>query len=191
MIKFHCPHCDVKISAELSDVGVTADCPSCGQGLVVPDTPVEGGHGLQQIENVTAEESLSPVPREQRAQGRKSLVRFAIVATVLILLISTGAFIGLQSSEESQTSVGTSVEQPKQNVNQGAYNAYVEQPKQNANQGAYNAYMEGYDDPERGDVAELMIDRFSGGDRQAALLMILGAEDRRKSLPIRYVVVEQ
>lgn len=62
--------------------------------------------------------------------------------------------------------------------------------KQKTNKAGYDAYMTGYKNPEQGDVAEAMIDRFSGGDRQAALLMILGAEDQRKGLPIRFVVAE-
>jgi hypothetical protein len=66
-----------------------------------------------------------------------------------------------------------------------------EQPKQKTNQAGYDAYMGGYNDPEQGDAARAMIDRFSGGDRQAALLMILGAEDSRKGLPIRFVVVAE
>jgi len=66
-----------------------------------------------------------------------------------------------------------------------------EQPKQKTNQAGYDAYMTGYNNPEQGDAAEAMIDRFSGGDRQAALLMILGAEDARKGLPIRFVVVAE
>jgi hypothetical protein len=65
------------------------------------------------------------------------------------------------------------------------------QAKQKTNQAGYDAYMTGYNDPEQGDVAEAMFDRFSGGERQAALLMILGAEDRRKNLPIRFVVVSE
>jgi hypothetical protein len=65
------------------------------------------------------------------------------------------------------------------------------QPKQETNRAGYNAYMTGYNDPEQGEVAEAMIDQFTGGDRQAALLMILGAEDKRKGLPIRFVVVAE
>jgi hypothetical protein len=69
--------------------------------------------------------------------------------------------------------------------------AHSEQSKQKTNQAGYDAYMTGYNNPEQGDAAESMIDRFSGGDRQAALLMILGAEDSRKGLPIRFVVVAE
>jgi hypothetical protein len=36
VIKFHCPHCDIKISAEPADAGATVNCPSCDNELVVP-----------------------------------------------------------------------------------------------------------------------------------------------------------
>ena len=39
LIKFHCPHCDIKISAESADAGASVNCPSCGNGLIVPTEP--------------------------------------------------------------------------------------------------------------------------------------------------------
>jgi formylglycine-generating enzyme required for sulfatase activity len=39
MIKFYCQHCGAKISAELSDAGAAANCPSCSNDLVVPGDP--------------------------------------------------------------------------------------------------------------------------------------------------------
>ena len=62
--------------------------------------------------------------------------------------------------------------------------------KQTANRGAYNAYMEGYNNPELGDTAEVIISRYSGEERKVAILMILGSKDRRCGLPIRFKVVE-
>ena len=42
MIKFYCQHCGAKISADLSDAGVAANCPTCGQDLVVPQEDRDG-----------------------------------------------------------------------------------------------------------------------------------------------------
>lgn len=38
-IKFHCPHCDKRISAEAADAGISTHCPSCEGKLVVPAGP--------------------------------------------------------------------------------------------------------------------------------------------------------
>ena len=100
----------------------------------------------------------------------------ALAATGILVL---GAFIAAVSSNSGKSKSRASSSAP----------ISAPQSKQKTNRAGYNAYMTGYDNPEQGDVAEAMIDRFSGGDRQAALLMILGAEDRRKGLPIRFVVV--
>ena len=35
LIRFHCPQCNVRISADREDEGQSANCPSCGAGLVV------------------------------------------------------------------------------------------------------------------------------------------------------------
>ena len=47
MIKFHCPNCDAKISAEPEHGGQEATCPSCEQSIEVPsetesETPIVG-----------------------------------------------------------------------------------------------------------------------------------------------------
>lgn len=58
--------------------------------------------------------------------------------------------------------------------------------KQKANAGALELYMQGYRDPAQGDTAEVMIDRAYGEERDAYRLIILGAEDRRAGLPVRF-----
>lgn len=110
---------------------------------------------------------------------RKKIVKIGVPAVLCALLI-VGVGVAV-SSNGGKTHGRSSGSKPEQ----------ANQPKQKTNRAGYEAYMTGYDNPEQGDVAEAMIDRFSGGDRQAALLMILGAEDRRKGLPVRFVVVAE
>lgn len=37
MQKFHCPHCDQELSAEVADAGSRTACPSCGEVLEIPE----------------------------------------------------------------------------------------------------------------------------------------------------------
>ncbi|MCP5534668.1 MAG: hypothetical protein H7A51_00360 [Akkermansiaceae bacterium] len=37
-MKFQCPHCEQSISAESELAGLAAECPTCGQGFIVPDS---------------------------------------------------------------------------------------------------------------------------------------------------------
>jgi hypothetical protein len=60
------------------------------------------------------------------------------------------------------------------------------QPKQKANSGAYSLYMQGYNDPKQGEVAELMIPRSSGDEKQGYVIIALGGQDRRNGLPPRF-----
>ncbi len=41
MIKFHCPHCATKISAEAKQFGITSNCPSCWNDITVPSVSCE------------------------------------------------------------------------------------------------------------------------------------------------------
>ena len=62
MIKFHCPHCDIKISAESADAGTSANCPSCGISLVVPQKAVgvTDTNPLEELPAISADISDSP-----------------------------------------------------------------------------------------------------------------------------------
>ncbi len=59
-------------------------------------------------------------------------------------------------------------------------------PKRKANTGAYSLYMQGYNDPNQGDVAEVLAKRFTGDDARAAATIVLGAQDRRAGLAPRF-----
>jgi len=42
LLKFNCPHCDARISAEPDQAGEASQCPVCSSLLVVPPAPSEG-----------------------------------------------------------------------------------------------------------------------------------------------------
>ncbi len=175
-IKFPCHHCGVNISAEADTAGTSANCPTCGQDLVVPTAPKEVGDDSHQSVSPPTPINLPPVPAGQKVihQKSKNLLKSGIIVLVAI------ATVAAVTSKNGKADTRVSESAPRQAAHQ----------KQKTNKAGYDAYMTGYNDPEQGDVAEAMIDRFSGGDRQAALLMILGAEDRRKGLTIRFFVAE-
>jgi hypothetical protein len=178
MIKFSCPHCGVSISAEPEHYGASANCPTCGQDLVVPtDNPIS----IEQPVVQSTAAILPPVPGRRhevpKSSGKKKIVKIGVPAVLCILLIVGVAVSSNVGKADDRSLESTPAQEAK--------------PKQKTNRAGYDAYMTGYDNPEQGDAAEAMIDRFSGGDRQAALLMILGAEDRRKGLPVRFVVVSE
>jgi DNA-directed RNA polymerase subunit RPC12/RpoP len=182
MIKFYCQHCGAKISAELSDAGVAASCPSCGEDLVVPTgsaelvaTPPEAlTHEAGAKSKGSSTDRYKP---GKSVTGR--MIKIGVIS-VLCILVTWGIVAAVRSKGGETGDLGSE-----------SAPAHAVQPKQKTNRAGYNAYMTGYNDPEQGEVAEAMIDQFTGGDRQAALLMILGAEDKRKGLPIRFVVVAE
>ena len=64
--KFHCPHCQQKISADASQSGISAQCPTCGDDFVVPQVtevidPPEPGN------DVSDEARSTEVPAPQQA----------------------------------------------------------------------------------------------------------------------------
>jgi transcription elongation factor Elf1 len=64
--KFHCPHCQQKISADASQSGISAQCPTCGDDFVVPQAtevidPPEPGN------DVSDEARSTEVPAPQQA----------------------------------------------------------------------------------------------------------------------------
>lgn len=183
MIKFPCPHCGVNISAEPEHYGASANCPSCGQDLVVPTDAAEAADSAPPfISGEVTSPAPTPTSTAENVSGRsskKKAIKFGVLAVLCILVVG-GLIVAIRSNSEKADRQGSQ-----------SASAQTAEPKQKTNRAGYDAYMTGYQNPEQGDVAEAMIDRFSGGDRQAALLMILGAEDRRKGLPIRFVVVAE
>lgn len=106
MIEFDCPHCGVSISAELTDGGGIALCPSCGEELLVPDqNQVEDNeanliHSLPPVppnlpplpsstETAGSSESQSPHRPPKIAMAKGLLVA---VGMVLLIKVLTSAF---------------------------------------------------------------------------------------------------
>jgi hypothetical protein len=179
MIKFLCPHCGVKISAESEYAGVAANCPTCARDLLVPSQPAEqlaNPSAVLEYETVGTPGDGSKGRAQLKRPGSRRMIK--IVVPALLCVLVTSGIVVVVNSKSGGSDVRVTESPPAQ-------------AKQKTNQAGYDAYMTGYNDPEQGDVAEAMFDRFSGGERQAALLMILGAEDRRKNLPIRFVVVSE
>lgn len=184
MIEFPCPNCDVNISAEEEYAGLAANCPTCGHELIVPSELIDNeNHTEQHIHSGEQEAPGAKLTNSFIAQATAYIqknLRFFIVglATVVVLILVVS--LGGKSDKKPEPS-GVEVKPPSfQNS----------QPKQKTNRAGYEAYMAGYNDPEQGEVARFMIDRYTGGDRQAALLMILGAEDRKEGLSVRFYVEE-
>lgn len=99
MIKFYCQHCGAKISAELSDAGSAANCPSCGQDLVVPTEPITVWGDHQTVEN------LSSVPKQPEPsfqsnklppRKRKKMMLVGI-PVILATVIAGGAIVAKQA----------------------------------------------------------------------------------------------
>ena len=90
MINFQCPHCDVNISAELSDAGASANCPTCGQDLVVPEGSVDGVRDdTQQAEDAPVGGNATRSPRlhtKAAPRARKKMV-VGILALTGILVV--------------------------------------------------------------------------------------------------------
>lgn len=65
MVKFHCHHCNRKISAETKAVGAPAICPACGGALIVPsESSTDPSPDLP--------ESMTPPSPSRRRGGSKS-----------------------------------------------------------------------------------------------------------------------
>ena len=64
------------------------------------------------------------------------------------------------------------------------------QGRQKATRDAYELYMQGYRDPIQGDIAIELNKRTGGRDSDVWALVIIGADDRRRGLPIRFELVE-
>ena len=61
--------------------------------------------------------------------------------------------------------------------------------KQKATQGAYDLYMKGYNNPEMAEIAQTV--GFSNEEeRKCVMMVILGADDRKSGLPVRFELVE-
>ena len=70
--KFHCPHCQQKISADASQSGISAQCPTCGGDFVVPEAPKDmmttepykSSHEEQPPDMLTPQETALTTPTQ-------------------------------------------------------------------------------------------------------------------------------
>jgi hypothetical protein len=75
MIKFPCPHCDVKIDAEPEHAGATANCPTCGGELVVPEVASEPAK-VDDSDTLLIEEESSDKDSGESGQHAESGVEY-------------------------------------------------------------------------------------------------------------------
>jgi hypothetical protein len=85
MIKFHCPNCQQKISAEPTEAGATGQCPTCGGDFVVPDTSADAAdeevvataaEGAPEPTSEAIEDATHPEPVHEHEAGPSLANRF-------------------------------------------------------------------------------------------------------------------
>ena len=72
LIKFYCPNCDTKIAAEQSNAGTSANCPSCGNELIVP--PIEASQPSTARPSDPESPPLPSEPESQTVAGTSDLL---------------------------------------------------------------------------------------------------------------------
>lgn len=110
MYKFHCPHCQQKISAEPDQSGMNFQCPTCGGDFVVPPPEESEGHHVsimdeeihrssnlseqKQVEQVTPDhDSLLSKSKKQKNSNWVSRKNKSRVALALGLILGVGSVV--------------------------------------------------------------------------------------------------
>lgn len=106
MIKFYCQHCGAKISADLSDAGSAANCPSCGQDLVVPTEP--SPTSIEQPVAQSTAGSLPPVPGRRHEVPQTSGKKMLKVWIPLIVAIVVGLAVFPKLLKGTRSDAGSS-----------------------------------------------------------------------------------
>jgi hypothetical protein len=78
MIKFNCPHCEQRISAEPKQSGMTAPCPTCKRDIIVPRVPKQLKLDAQIMEGSIA---------KKKRVRKKKILTFATVASIMIIFV--------------------------------------------------------------------------------------------------------
>lgn len=108
MIKFPCPHCGVNISAEPEHYGASANCPTCGQDLVVPAGPSPTSIEQTVVHSTTG--SLPPVPGRRHEVPKSSGKKTMRVLILLIGAIVVGLALLPKVLKGRKSDVGSSVQ---------------------------------------------------------------------------------
>jgi RsiW-degrading membrane proteinase PrsW (M82 family) len=115
--------------------------------------------------------------------GNKHLRNLYFFAGFIIICSSVFS----SSAEEYQRRVSNS-----RSSSDNSENTSYQSNRQKVRRGAYDIYMQGYNDPQQGDIMKYMIEHgnMSESERDMAIILIAGAEDKKQNLPVRFEVVE-
>ena len=103
MIKFFCLHCGAKVSAEHDTASHSANCPSCGGGLVVPDSADPAPADLTEL--MDSPPQLKKVSKKALPEWKAASIACGIVS---VLAIGGWAFI-TNSHKQHATAVSPPV----------------------------------------------------------------------------------
>ena len=104
IFKFHCPHCQQKISADESQSGISAQCPTCCKVFATPAIKAK---------SASPKSIIKPAPQANNAGGKakrsKSSPRFVLLGIGCLVMCAYGlGRLSVSPNSETRENMGKS-----------------------------------------------------------------------------------